>query len=134
MTDDQKTSAADQPDKDELKAMLHDRPQTDGASGLVKAGLLFGGALLFANAQNKQHNRPRPLFASGSVDNVASLGKAAWQRRKDLGLTQEKLAQKSGVGVRFISEFENGKSTAEIAKVFQLLDALNLQMTIDTRS
>lgn len=75
-----------------------------------------------------------PLFSSGNVENIASLGKATWQRRKDLGWTQKQLAEKSGVGVRFISEFENGKSTAEVAKIFQLLNALDLQLSIDIRN
>ncbi|WP_200803624.1 helix-turn-helix domain-containing protein [Desulfobaculum bizertense] len=70
---------------------------------------------------------PDHLFFLGNVDNGASLGKAAWQRRKNIGWTQKQLAEKSCVGVRFISEFESGKSTAKITDIFQLLDALDLQ-------
>jgi y4mF family transcriptional regulator len=42
-------------------------------------------------------------------------------RRKALGLTQEELAQKSGVGLRFIRDLEQGKSSLRMDKVNQVL-------------
>ena len=41
--------------------------------------------------------------------------------RDRLGLTQEQLAEKAGVGLRFIRELEQGKSTLRIDKVNQVL-------------
>ena len=43
------------------------------------------------------------------------------ERRKALGITQQELAQKAGVGLRFIRELEQGKSTVQVAKVNQVL-------------
>lgn len=43
------------------------------------------------------------------------------EKRKTLGLTQDDLAQKAGVGLRFVRELEQGKSTLRIDKVNQVL-------------
>lgn len=42
-------------------------------------------------------------------------------RRKLLGLTQEELAEKAGVGLRFIRDLEQGKETLRLDKVNQVL-------------
>ena len=42
-------------------------------------------------------------------------------RRKMLGLTQEELAEKAGVGLRFIRDLEQGKETLRMDKVNQVL-------------
>ncbi len=43
------------------------------------------------------------------------------ERRKTLGLTQEDLAYKAGVGLRFVRELEQGKATLRMDKVNQVL-------------
>ncbi len=43
------------------------------------------------------------------------------ERRKKLGITQRDLADKSGVGLRFVRELEQGKKTLRFDKVNQLL-------------
>ena len=42
-------------------------------------------------------------------------------QRKKLKLTQEELASKAGVGIRFIRELEQGKETLQLNKVNQVL-------------
>jgi len=42
-------------------------------------------------------------------------------RRKQLGLTQVDLADRAGVGLRFIRELEQGKKTLRLDKVNQVL-------------
>ena len=42
-------------------------------------------------------------------------------RRKVLGMMQENLAQKSGAGLRFIRDLEQGKTTLRMDKVNQVL-------------
>ncbi|RYU93625.1 helix-turn-helix transcriptional regulator [Emticicia agri] len=44
------------------------------------------------------------------------------QKRKSVKLTQEELAQKAGVGLRFLRELEQGKTTLRLDKVNQVLD------------
>lgn len=43
------------------------------------------------------------------------------KRRKSLGLTQEDLSFKSGVGIRFIRDLEQGKQSLQMDKVNQVL-------------
>ena len=43
------------------------------------------------------------------------------QRRKQLQLTQRDLADRSGVGLRFIRDLEQGKQTLRLDKVNQVL-------------
>ena len=43
------------------------------------------------------------------------------QRRKQLRLTQPELAMRAGVGLRFVRELEQGKSTLRLDKVNQVL-------------
>ncbi|WP_026629247.1 helix-turn-helix transcriptional regulator [Dyadobacter alkalitolerans] len=43
------------------------------------------------------------------------------ERRKIVGLTQEELASKAGVGLRFIRDLEQGKKTLRLDKVNQVL-------------
>ncbi len=48
--------------------------------------------------------------------------------RKQYNLTQEELALKSGVGLRFVRDLEQGKETLRLDKVNQLLDFFNYEM------
>ncbi len=43
------------------------------------------------------------------------------QRRRKLKLTQQQLADKSGVGLRFIRDMEQGKASLRMDKVNQVL-------------
>ena len=51
--------------------------------------------------------------------------------RKQYNLTQEELSLKSGVGLRFVRDLEQGKETLRLDKVNQLLDFFNYEM-VDT--
>ena len=54
-------------------------------------------------------------------------------RREQLGYTQEQLAFRSGLNLRFIREFELGKRTVRLDKVMQLLDFLGADFKIELR-
>ena len=43
------------------------------------------------------------------------------QKRKEAGLTQEEFAIRSGLGLRFVRELEQGKETVRMDKVNQAL-------------
>ena len=49
--------------------------------------------------------------------------------RKEYGLTLEDLAMKSGVGLCFVRNVEQGKQTLRMDKVNQLLDLFNYELT-----
>lgn len=50
--------------------------------------------------------------------------------RKSYNLTQEELAYKSGVGLRFIRELEQGKQTVRLDKVNQVLNLFNKEIGV----
>ena len=43
------------------------------------------------------------------------------QKRKEAGLTQEEFAMRSGLGLRFVRDLEQGKETVRMDKVNQAL-------------
>lgn len=51
------------------------------------------------------------------------------QKRKYAGLTQEDLSLKSGVGLRFVRELEQGKTTLRMDKVNQVLSLFGHELT-----
>ena len=53
--------------------------------------------------------------------------------RKEYGLTQEDLAMKSGVGLCFVLNLEQGKTSLRMDKVNQLLDLFNYELTATKR-
>lgn len=53
--------------------------------------------------------------------------------RKEYGLTQEELAMKSGVGLNFVRNLEQGKPTLRMDKVNQLLDLFNYTLVAAPR-
>lgn len=52
---------------------------------------------------------------------MTQLAKYVKEMRKQFGLTQVDLSQKSGVGLRFVRELEQGKETLRLDKVNQVL-------------
>ena len=50
-----------------------------------------------------------------------SLSEFVKERRKQLNLTQIDLAEKAGVGLRFVRELEQGKQTLRMDKINQVL-------------
>ncbi|MXN49122.1 helix-turn-helix domain-containing protein [Shinella kummerowiae] len=54
------------------------------------------------------------------IHTTADLGRLVKKAREEKGLTQQEFADLTGVGRRFISEFENGKSTVEFGKALKV--------------
>ena len=63
----------------------------------------------------------------------SEIGKQILLQRKAAGLTQARAAGLCNVGVRFLSDLENGKPTAALGKVLQVLDGLGLVVTVTSR-
>ncbi len=49
------------------------------------------------------------------------------QKRKEMGLTQEEFAIRSGLGLRFVRELEQGKATVRMDKVNQALSMFDMK-------
>lgn len=59
------------------------------------------------------------------------LGRIVRAARRAQGLRQNQLAGAAGVGVRFLSELERGKSTARVGKALAVLEALGCKVRIE---
>ena len=68
------------------------------------------------------------------ITDAKEFGAALRQRRKDLGYTQAFLPEFSGFSVTFISDLENGKSTAELGKAIYLANLLGLDCSLTPRN
>jgi y4mF family transcriptional regulator len=68
-----------------------------------------------------------------AIKSPKELGGLLRKKRKSQKLTQGKVAEYCGVSVKFISEVERGKETAEIGKVLYLLTMLGIDLIADTR-
>lgn len=56
------------------------------------------------------------------------IGEFVKDKRKKIKITQAELAEKSGVGLRFVREMEQGKTTLRIDKVNQVLDLFGYEL------
>jgi y4mF family transcriptional regulator len=56
-----------------------------------------------------------------------TIGKLIKTERKKAGLTQEEFAMRSGLGLRFVRELEQGKETVRLDKVNQALEMFGME-------
>jgi len=59
------------------------------------------------------------------------LGRIIRAARRAQGLRQDQLAGAAGIGVRFLSELERGKTTARLGKALAVLAALGCKVRIE---
>ncbi len=61
---------------------------------------------------------------------MKSMGKTIQELRKKAGLDQVEFAKRAGVGLRFVRELEQGKTTVRLDKVNQVLDFLGHHLEV----
>ena len=66
------------------------------------------------------------------IDGTKKLGIIIKETRKSQKLTQADLALAANVGIRFLVDIENGKTTAQIGKVIDVCLALGLKIDIQS--
>ena len=57
---------------------------------------------------------------------METIGEFVKRKRKEVGLTQAEFALRSGLGLRFVRELEQGKETVRLDKVNQALDMFGM--------
>ena len=72
-------------------------------------------------------------FKRVSIDSVEALGELIRQYRKDQHFTLEQVTGMSGIGMRFLSELERGKETAQLGKTLAIIKQLGLEIIIQQR-
>ena len=68
-----------------------------------------------------------------SIDSPHVLGPLIRRRRKELGLNQTELAEVARTSLRFVSELERGKPTAQLDGVLRVLAALGIRLEASIR-
>ena len=67
------------------------------------------------------------------ISDAKMFGEALKKRRKELGYTQRYISEFTGFSISFISDLENGKSTAELGKAIYLANMLGMDIVINAR-
>ena len=70
------------------------------------------------------------MHPKGYNMNATSLSEYIKSMRKVHGLTQVELSEKSGVGLRFVRELEQGKETLRLDKVNQVLNLFGTEVGV----
>lgn len=70
---------------------------------------------------------------TSKVQTAEELGARLRAHRKSRGLTLAETAGLANISIKFISEFERGKPTAEIGKVFKVLGIVGLDVEVRSR-
>ncbi len=68
-----------------------------------------------------------------SITSIRDLAASVRGRRRSLGLSQAQLAGRAHVSRQWVGQFEAGRPTAELRLVLQVLEALDLRLTLDER-
>ena len=69
-----------------------------------------------------------------TIRDLAQLGCLIRDRREAAGLSLDRAAALLGVGRRFLIELEHGKRRANVETLLHVLNALGLEMVIETRT
>jgi len=60
--------------------------------------------------------------------------KAVKERREELNVTQESLAELSGVGLRTLKQFESGKGNPTLLTLQKISDVLGLELCLKVKN
>lgn len=64
----------------------------------------------------------------------SELIKAIKERREMLKVTQETLAELSGVGLRTLKQFESGKGNPTLSTLQKIADVMGMELTLEVKN
>ncbi len=67
------------------------------------------------------------------INNPKELGEYILRERKKLQLTQKEISDFTDVGRKFVLDLEKAKTTAQIGKIFEVLNSLGLELHLIKR-
>lgn len=80
---------------------------------------------------SKPKKEYKPEF--GEIETARDLGKLMRAFRKSQGLTLKKVSGLTNLGMRFLSELERGKETAELGKTLSILHKMGIVVILQPR-
>ncbi len=66
--------------------------------------------------------------------NLSTFGRQIRRQRRKHGLNQAEVAALAGVGTRFVSELENGKTTLELGRALRVATIVGLHVHAEPKS
>ncbi|MNE20905.1 anaerobic benzoate catabolism transcriptional regulator [compost metagenome] len=112
------------------KAQPHSHRKTEKPSPSERSKPSPGALALLFNHRITPRTEDRPSRpAPVRIPDSAELGRLVRTKRVALKLTQQQLAERAGVGRRFICELEAGKPTIELGKALAACRALGLSLS-----
>ena len=85
------------------------------------------------NSINTNYYRSGIYIVYMIITSVKNIGLLIKEKRKKINMTQKEAASIAGVGVRFLSELENGKPTLEIDKVLNVARLFGIDIEANNR-
>jgi len=76
---------------------------------------------------------PAPATIMTELTSAKALGKAVRDARTKTGLQQAEAALLCGVGIRYLSDLENGKVTVRLEQALKVIAGLGLVLTISPK-
>ena len=73
------------------------------------------------------------ITTTTNVLSAKDLGQAIRSAREAMRLRQAEAAHLCGVGIRFLSDLENGKETARLGQALKVINGFGLSITIGPR-
>lgn len=73
------------------------------------------------------------MLKKSNVMHLSELVLELKKRRETLNVTQEQLAEISGVGLRTLKQFESGKGNPTLQTLYKLADALGLKLKLEVK-
>ena len=68
-----------------------------------------------------------------NITSIKEIGILVKEKRKKINMTQKEAASIAGMGLRFLSELENGKPTLEIDKVLNVARIFGIDIEANNR-
>jgi HTH-type transcriptional regulator / antitoxin HipB len=118
------------PSVETLPALLPDREHLGGRQVFFPVGNILACGLILFPIGNIWlcHVENLPLGNMRTITTSQEYGALIRQKRKALGLTQDELAERCGVGVRFIVDLESGKPTCQLGKALTAAAEVGLRL------
>ena len=85
------------------------------------------------NSINTNYYRSGIYIVYMIITSVKNIGLLIKEKRKKINMTQKEAASIAGVGVRFLSELENGEPSLEIDKVLNVARLFGIDIEANNR-
>lgn len=95
------------------------------------SSLPIGTILIYYRAAVIDYFTDRPYVSAMKLTRPAEVGAIVRDYRRERQMRQAELAKRLGVSPKWLSQFENGKATAQIGLVIRVLHELGFELRVE---